>query len=254
MTLENQYKNKNILIVGASHGIGESLSYKLSDYFANIALVARSMDKLSALENKLNTNAFSIKCNIESESEVEKLGNILKEKWQHIDLVLYCVGTYEPMNIKNFSLEQALNITHINFDGFLKVLNILRPWINAKKLHHLAVISSVSSYFGMPNSLCYGASKAALSHLVESLYYELSNYGAKVQLINPGFVKTRLTEKNKFSMPSIISPEKAAKIIVKKLAKKRFEIAFPATFVLILKCMKLLPFSLRQNILRKYLL
>ena len=97
----------------------------------------------------------------------------------------------------------------------------------------------------MPNSLAYGASKAGLSHLTESLFYELKKYQTKVQLINPGFVETRLTAKNNFKMPWIISRQKTANIILRKLPKKQFEISFPWIFVCILKLLQKLPYKLR---------
>jgi short-subunit dehydrogenase len=149
------------------------------------------------------------------------------------------------MNLENFNLKIARNILDVNFNSFFVFLDVFLNDFKNQKIKHLAVISSVAGYFGMPNSLAYGASKAGLSHLTESLFYELKKYKIKVQLINPGFVETRLTAKNNFKMPWIISSNRAAKIIIKKLPKKQFEIAFPFIFVFILKLLQIISYKIR---------
>lgn len=239
------YKNKNIVIVGGSFGIGEELCKKLSSFGANLAIIARSKEKLEAMKNSLGSRHFIFSNDVTNHKDLSKTFDILSLKWRRIDLIIFCVGIYEPMNLKNFDLKKSKEILEINFSSFLNLIDITLPLIKEKKIAHLAIISSVAGYFGMPNSLVYGASKAALSNLSESLLYELRDFDVKVQLINPGFVKTRLTDKNNFKMPLIISPNDAADYILKKLPKKSFEIAFPRIFVLIMKFLKILPRKMR---------
>lgn len=248
--MENYYQNKNILIIGASFGIGESLCYKLDKLGANLIISARSDTKLHDLCYKLEGNHLAIKCDITKKIDLKNLQKKIFDRWSKIDIILSSVGTYQPMNLENFNLKEVKNITDINFNSLFNLLDIFLQDFKEERIKHLAVISSVASYFGMPNSLAYGASKAGLSHLTESLYYELRKYKTKVQLINPGFVETRLTAKNNFKMPWIISSEKAAKIILKKLPKKQFEISFPRIFVFILKLLQKLPYKLRLLLFR----
>jgi len=186
-----------------------------------------------------------IKCDITKKTDLKNLQKQIFDKWTQIDIIIFCAGIYQPMNLKNFNLKQAKNILDVNFNSFLSFLDSFLNDFKEERIKHLAVISSVASYFGMPNSLAYGASKAGLSHLTESLFYELKKYQTKVQLINPGFVETRLTAKNNFKMPWIISSQKAANIILIKLPKKQFEISFPWIFVCILKLLQKLPYKLR---------
>ena len=153
------------------------------------------------------------------------------------------------MNIENFDKLISEKIIQTNLNAFFTFIDVFLPHFKNSTIKHLAVISSIAGYFGMPNSLAYGASKSALSHLTESLHYELKKYHTKVQLINPGFVKTRLTAKNDFTMPSIINSEQAAQIILKQLPSKRFEINFPFGFAMMMKILSLLPYRLRHWLL-----
>jgi len=244
------YKDKNILVIGASFGIGEDLCRQLSDLGANLAISARSESKITNLAKNLGSNHFSVVCDIAKKEDTLNLANKINDCWQQIDLIIFCVGIYQPMTLDNFDMQKSEEIININFNGFLNILDAFLPKIKDKKISHLAIISSIAGYFGMPRSIAYGASKAALSNLAESLYYELRKYSVKVQLINPGFVKTRLTDKNSFEMPGIISSSKAAKIIIKNLPKKKFEILFPFGFGYFMKFLSKLPYALRLFLLK----
>lgn len=244
------YKNKNILIIGASFGIGAELATQLVKEEANLALIARSQEKLDEIIKEIDgKNHISLPCDVTDISELEKSAKELSDKFFQIDLIIFCVGVYEPMNLENFDLKKTKNILNVNLGSFLNVIHAFLPQIKDRKIKHFAVVSSVAGYFGMPNSLAYGASKAGLSNLTESLFYELKKYNIKTQLINPGFVKTRLTDKNEFKMPGIISADKAASTIIKGLKSNKFEIAFPFVFASIMGSLKAFPHKIRQFLL-----
>jgi short-subunit dehydrogenase len=243
--MKNYYQDKNILIIGGSYGIGEEICQELAQFGANLIISARSIDKLQELCHKLPGNHLSFSCDITKKTDLKNLQKNIFNQWNKIDIIIFCAGIYQPMNLENFNLKIARNILDVNFNSFFVFLDVFLNDFKNQKIKHLAVISSVAGYFGMPNSLAYGASKAGLSHLTESLFYELKKYKIKVQLINPGFVETRLTAKNNFKMPWIISSNRAAKIIIKKLPKKQFEIAFPFIFVFILKLLQIISYKIR---------
>ena len=245
MINQGYYKNKNILIIGGSFGIGEELCKNLAESGANLAIAARSIDKIESLCSDLPGNHFSMSCDVTKVSDLKKISSQLNEKWEIIDLIIFCAGSYCPMNLSNFNLAKSKEIININLISIFNFIDAFLPLFKKNKIPHLAVISSVAGYFGMPNSLAYGASKAALSNLMESLYYELRQYKTKVQLINPGFVKTRLTDQNGFKMPGIISPKQAASLITKKMRKGCFEIAFPFIFTFTMKLLSILPYKVR---------
>ena len=120
-----------------------------------------------------------------------------------------------------------------------------------KRSGHIAIIASVAGYCGLPNSLTYGATKAAIINLAEGIYCQLKEKNINLSIINPGFVNTRLTKKNKFHMPFIISTKEAANIIYNGINKKKFEIHFPKKFTLIIKLLKLLPYKILFLIIKK---
>lgn len=248
--IKADYKNKNILVIGGSFGIGKELFCQLAAAGANLALAARSLQEITELTKEVRGNHLAISCDVLDKKSLDNLCGLLCEKWTKIDIVIFCVGTYKPMNLDNFDLQAAEDISAVNYNGFLNFIAAFLTCFKQKKIGQMAVISSVAGYFGMPNSLAYGASKAALTNLCESLYYELRRYEVKVQLISPGFVKTRLTDQNKFSMPGIISPEIAAKNIISNLSKSKFEIRTPLMFTLVMKILQLLPYRIRFFLFR----
>ena len=114
---------------------------------------------------------------------------------------------------------------------------------------HIAVIASVAGYRGLPQSLAYGASKAGLINLCEGIYPELKAHNLNLSIINPGFVETRLTSKNKFAMPFIVSSKQASEYIYHDLESNKFEIHFPKKFTIIMKILRILPYQIYLKII-----
>jgi short-subunit dehydrogenase len=129
----------------------------------------------------------------------------------------------------------------VNVEGALHWLGAVLPMLMAQGQGHVSIIGSVAGYRGLPQSLAYGPTKAALINLAESLYLDLSPMGLGVSVINPGFVKTPLTAGNEFNMPALLTPEQAAQAILQGWAKGQFEIHFPRRFTLWLKLLRHLP-------------
>jgi short-subunit dehydrogenase len=118
------------------------------------------------------------------------------------------------------------------------------PAMIARGTGQIAIVSSVAGYRGLPRAIAYSATKAALIAMAESLKFDLDQTGVMINVINPGFVKTPLTDRNDFPMPFLMPVEAAAKRIADGLARGRFEIAFPRRFAAILKLMRILPYAL----------
>ncbi|HEY4547926.1 MAG TPA: SDR family NAD(P)-dependent oxidoreductase, partial [Pedomonas sp.] len=114
----------------------------------------------------------------------------------------------------------------------------------SRRSGRVAIISSVAGFRGLPRALAYGASKAALTHIAEALWFECRRDGVTVQVIHPGFVKTPLTDKNDFPMPCLMQVENAARRIVAGMQRGQFEITFPRRFTVLLKLLRILPYRL----------
>lgn len=244
-------------IIGASHGIGEALA---KNYYAqgfNLAISARSLEKLKQikeqflLSTKEPNEIFVNKVDVVDVDSLIKARDKIVKNFGHIDLVIFCSALYQPTSALDFNLTTAKQTIDVNFNGFLNLLHVITPQMLKQKGGQIAVIASVAGYCGLPQSFAYGASKAALINLCEGIYPEMQKQGIAISVINPGFVKTRLTSKNSFKMPFIISPESAADVIVKGLEKKKFEIHFPKKFTFFLKVLRLLPYRIFFFITKK---
>lgn len=159
-------------------------------------------------------------------------------------------GIYEPMKTIDMKTFETNRVVEVNLIGAFNTVNAVIPFIKKQTLGQIAICGSLSGYIGLPNAQPYAATKAALINLAETIKVDLSG-DIDVKLINPGFVSTRLTDKNSFKMPALMTPEKAAKIISDGLNSDRFEIHFPKRLSFTLKIISSLPYSLSLAILRK---
>jgi short-subunit dehydrogenase len=249
-------QNKNCWIIGCSSGIGKELAIKLYSVGYNICLSARNKPELLLLKQQLNLLQLSntvegIECDVANATSFDLAFNEVLKNFSCLDLAIFASGIYQPTSLANFSRETAKQIIDTNLLGAAYFFEIVGKKMLAQKHGHLAVIASVAGYFGMPQSGVYGASKAGLINLCQGFYPELLANKVHLSIINPGFVESRLTAKNKFAMPNIISSKKAAEYIFTGLQKKQFEIHFPKTFTFLLKFLNILPYFLLLPIIRK---
>jgi NAD(P)-dependent dehydrogenase (short-subunit alcohol dehydrogenase family) len=168
-----------------------------------------------------------------------------------IDLAMYCAGTYRAMRATEFDFDVAQQHVQVNYVGALVMLDAVLPVVLKQARQpdprlgagHISLVSSVAGYRGLPQSLAYGPTKAALINLAETMHMDLEALRIGVSVINPGFVETPLTAQNSFRMPALMSPEDAAKAIVRGWEDGRFEIHFPKRFTLWLKALRLLGYG-----------
>ena len=236
---------QKIWLIGASEGIGKALSIELGQDNNNyLILSARNHERLEDLSHDIKSKKLIISLDATDKNSIFKAWKVIKEECGSIDTIIYCAGYYKPMSSDHMEIDEIEKMININLLGALKILNIIIPHFIDNRRGHIVLIGSVAGYIGLPNSIGYGASKAGVIHLAENLKCDLAKYGIKVQVINPGFVKTRLTELNKFPMPFILSPEQAAKRIINCMKSGRFESSFPYIISRALKLMSKLPYWL----------
>jgi len=244
-------------IIGASSGIGEALVNKFYEENYDLVISARSLDKLELIKENLLSKNKNLGKILVDELDVSNCDSLQKtlaktvSQFQKIDLVIFCSGLYQPMSAIDFDLELSKKIIDVNLVGALNLLHLIIPQMTKQKSGHIAVIASVAGYCGLPKSFAYGASKAALINLCEGIYPELKLNKIDLSVINPGFVKTRLTDQNNFKMPFLISSQEAADVIFQGLMKKKFEIHFPKKFTFFLKILRLLPYKIFFFITKK---
>ena len=248
----SDWSNKRVWIIGASTGIGAALADALHSRKAKVAISARSGDKLAAMVTKFGAaRAMALPLDIRDVASIKTAEQELIAAWGSYDLVVFMAGDYTAMRAWELDLKVAQQMIDINWGGFMNGLSVVIPQLMKAGSGGIALVSSVAGYRGLPKSLVYGPTKSALINLAETLYLDLKEKGLDIYLICPGFVKTPMTDKNDFEMPSLITPEEAALEIVSGFEKGEFEIHFPKRFTRMLKLLRHLPYSLYFPAIKK---
>lgn len=237
-------------LVGASTGIGRATAALLHARGATVIVSARNAQALSAFE-AAHAGSVGIALDATDRRAIQAATARIVAEYGRIDLAVYCAGYYKPMRATAFDLDDALRHNDVNYVGALHLLDAVLPRLIAQKSGHLSLVSSVAGYRGLPNSLAYGPTKAALINLAQTLYLDLEPLGIGVSVINPGFVATPLTAGNAFEMPALISAETAAGKMVEGWAAGDFEIHFPKRFTLSMKALGHLGDGLYFKAIRK---
>jgi NAD(P)-dependent dehydrogenase (short-subunit alcohol dehydrogenase family) len=236
------WRGQTVWLVGASSGIGLATAQALHRAGAKVVVSARQQALLQAFVAG-HPGAQACPLDVTDAAAVQAVADQLLAQGP-LDLVVYCAGHYKAQRAYDFELAQMLLHQQINYVGALHVLAAVLPAMLERGRGHLSLIGSVAGYRGLPKSLAYGPTKAALINLAESLYADLHPRGIGVSLVNPGFVQTPLTEQNRFHMPALITPEQAADEMLQGWRRGRFEIHYPRRFTAWMKLLQCLPDAL----------
>ena len=238
-------------VIGASSGIGLALAEALHAAGARVAVSARRTEPLQAFVRQ-HPGSQAQAMDVTDRGSVGAAAIALQAAgWGPWDLVLYCPGHYRAQQATPFDLADLQQHLAVNYQGALHVLDVVLPGLVAAGQGHISLVGSVAGYRGLPLSLAYGPTKAALQHLADCLYLDLRPRGLGVSIVNPGFVETPLTAQNAFAMPQLISPEQAARHMLDGWARGRFQMDFPRPFTLVMRLMRLLPDALYFPLVRR---
>lgn len=232
-----QLSGKRYWIVGASEGLGRAVAHQLSAQGVDLVISARNKARLADLATELTGSAQILAIDVGDTENVTKALKTLGA----IDGMIYAAGLYTPVNAKEWQAHEVEAMCDVNFTGAARVLGHIVPEFIKRDHGHIVIIGSLSGFRGLPKSIGYSASKSAVMHLAECLYSDLRNTGVKTQLINPGFIKTRLTDKNDFKMPFLMSADEAASHVIKVMQKPGFQYNFPRVFSWIFRGANFLP-------------
>lgn len=221
-------------IVGASSGIGRATAHALHQRGAIVAVSARNEAALRRFVDE-HPGSLALALDVSDPRQVKDALAQISALHGRLDLAMYCVGHFKALRATAFDLNEMLKHQSINYVGALHWLDAILPIMLAAGRGHISLVSSVAGYRGLPNSLAYGPTKAALQHLADALYLDLHEQGLGVSVINPGFVATPLTAQNEFPMPALMTPESAAQCILRGWGRGDFEIHFPKRFTYWLK-------------------
>lgn len=238
-------------ITGASSGIGFALAERLAGEGHSVAISARSAEKLLELQ-RANKNVTAVPLDVTNQQAVHQAIEEI-EKIDAIDVAVLNAGAWFLMDAAELDVSKVRQAIDVNLMGVFFALEKLIPLMKARGKGHIVIMASVAGFRGLPRSVAYGPTKAALINLAETLKPELEQFGIKVSVINPGFVDTPATKDNPFPMPDLITSDEAARHIAKGIEKGNFEIIFPWRFAIAMKLLRILPngifFSLMHKIM-----
>ncbi len=238
------FENKVVLISGATGGMGEEIAKQLGKEKAKLALFARREEKLKEIAEKIiesnKTECIYKKCDVKKIDDIKNAIKFTKEKYGKIDIAILTAGVLIPNPIETFDASIIKNSMDINFMGSVYFIENLFPIMRSQGYGTIAVTSTLPDKRGIAGWGAYGASKAAISWLVESLRAEAKQkYNINFITIKPGTVDTPMVQD--YERPGAVSPQKAAEIIIKGIKKGKREIEFPLGQVLLIKLKDLFP-------------
>jgi short-subunit dehydrogenase len=249
--ITGNYKNEVIWIIGASSGIGAALAKELAARGAMLALSARRKEALATLKESLGAEHKMFALDVADAELVMRTAQAIRAAFGRIDRVIFLAAAYTPMKLDALDLAVTKQMIDVNLLGTFHVIHAVLPVFKDQARGQIVLCGSVAGYTGLPGGQPYSATKAGVINIAESLQAELPK-AVDVKLVNPGFVRTELTDKNHFNMPMIISADRAATYIADGLTKTAFEVHFPKRFTLWLKLLRLLPYGLALRITRTF--
>ena len=232
-----QWAGKRYWLVGASEGLGLALAHILSRAGAEVILSARSADRLAEAVAAMPGKARAVPCDVSDRASVQAAADTVGE----VDGVVYLAGVYWPTTAQDWNSDAVEAMCDINFTGCARVMGAVLPDMVQRGSGHVVITGSLSGFRGLPGAIGYAASKAGVMALAESMYCDLRGTGVEVQVANPGFIKTRLTEKNDFSMPFLMTPEDAAREMFEHMNSGTFKRSFPMVFSWVFRLSQFLP-------------
>ena len=253
MARQHQGSARIYWLVGASSGIGAALVDQLVARGHRVAISARGQERLEARAAADPDRVLALPVDVTRLETLCEARDRLVEHWGVPDSLILNAGDYEPMGLADFSPALFERLMQVNFLGAVNGIEAVRELFLEQGRGEIVLTASVAGYRGLPYAAPYGASKAAMINLAESLRPELQRGGVAIRVINPGFVRTRLTDKNDFAMPGRIEPEQAAELIARGLERDGFEILAPRGFGWVMKLLRLLPYRLYFAITRRML-
>ncbi|GLS85859.1 short-chain dehydrogenase [Cypionkella aquatica] len=231
-----QFAGKRYWLVGASDGLGLALAQALAAEGAKVILSARDPGRLAEACGRV-PGATAVVVDVAKAASVAKAVAEIGP----LDGVVFLAGVYWPMTAQAVDAAQLEAMCDVNFTGCARVVAAVLPAMVARGAGHLVITGSLSGFRGLPGALGYAASKAGVMTLAESLYADLRGTGVRVQLGNPGFIRTRLTAKNDFNMPFLMEPEQAAAEMLALMKTTRFKRSFPMVFSWLFRGSQFLP-------------
>lgn len=238
-------------VTGAGKGIGRAVARRLADEGWLVAASARTAADLDSLAAERPGRITAFQLDVTNEAACAEIAARIERSLGPVDLAVLNAGSYFPTNATDFSVANFRKTVDLNLMGLVNCMGPIAPGMVARRSGHIALMGSQTAFVGLPTAASYGATKAAINNLAEAFYPDFERFGVTITVINPGFVKTPLTDRNTFPMPFLVPVEEAAELIVSGLRKRKFAINFPFGMVASIRLLALFPQGLRFAVTRR---
>jgi NAD(P)-dependent dehydrogenase (short-subunit alcohol dehydrogenase family) len=239
--VSDNLSGKHILITGASSGIGRALALALARRGNRVIVAGRSLAALQTLAEAMPEQLIPLVWDVSDSAQSATVRNFVQAEFGWLDIAILNAGNCEYIERGEIDVELVQRVMAVNFFGAVHGAQALLPLLRRKPQRpYLLAVSSMSTYVPLPRAEAYGASKAALRYFFEALRVDIGA-AVDISVISPGFVKTPLTDRNDFSMPSIIDVDIAVSRILQGMRKRQLHIAFPRRLGWALSLIRLLP-------------
>jgi short-subunit dehydrogenase len=232
------------IVTGASSGIGWALAKELARQGCKVGLTARRAEQLAQLAAEIEKAGGQAACaaaDVGQREQVQHAVAQLRERLGPIDLLIANAGVGAPTNLDPLNVGDVEKMFQVNVLGMVYAVEAVLPEMLRRKRGHLAAVSSLAAYKGLPGESAYCASKAAINTYLEGLRIQLRGHGIHVTTLSPGFVKTPMTEINNFHMPWLLEADDAARRMVRALKARRKVYNFPWQLSILMKLLAWLP-------------
>jgi short-subunit dehydrogenase len=254
MSVAHGMNGQRVWLTGATSGIGEALVEPLVRRGARVGITARRSGLLDVIAARHARGGFSpvlsVAADVTDRDAVRAAAAQIEAAWGGIDLAIFNAGGSVGDRTRFRGADCAATMT-LNYFSVVYGIDAVLPGMLARGHGRLAAVASLAGYRAMPAATAYGASKAAVIHLLDGLRFELAPRGVGVTVINPGFVRTPLTAPNAFRMPFVMEADEAAERIVRGLERGKKEIHFPARLSWTMKLLRILPYGLYEQLMKR---
>ena len=239
-----------VWITGASSGIGAAVALEMANRGWQVAISARSRDKLDKIA-ELHNNITAIACDVTDRDGMSKTAQKIEAEIGSLAMIIANAGIYLPTHFPKFDVSIFDDSFAVNLTGTVNMIAASYPYMIERNKGQIVLVSSVAGYNGLPTSAAYGATKAALLNMGEAMAVDLAKYGLSVNMVAPGFIDTPATKQNTFHMPAVMEVTKASIVMVDGIEKNRTRITFPKRFTFWLRFLTFLPRQLYVRLLSR---
>jgi NAD(P)-dependent dehydrogenase (short-subunit alcohol dehydrogenase family) len=240
-------------VTGAGSGIGRALARRLAQTGWTVAASARTASDLDTLAAEVPGKITAFQLDVTDAAACAETARQIEAALGPVDLAVFNAGSYFPTTAEDFSVENFRRTVNVNLMGEVNCMGGVVPSMRARRAGHIVLMGSLTGLVGLPTAASYGATKAALNSIAQAFKPDFERFGITISVINPGFVKTPLTDKNRFPMPFLISVDAAVDHILRGIARRRFDISFPWQMSFLVRLLAALPDRAKFAITRRML-